>query len=102
MLVAIFISCSVTTEVQLVFTQPLVEIIVSSLCKKRRQTVNKEEIANIIFDYTPGGKGVYTSLHIMFKNGNQSDYFGCRSNPPCFTKEEIDYFNHEVKRLLGN
>jgi hypothetical protein len=101
-IVAIIISCSITTEVQLIFSYPLVEIIVSSLFKKRRQNVNKEEIANIIFDYTPSGRGVYTSLHIIFKNGNQSDYFGCRSNPPCFTKEEIDYFNNEVKRLLGN
>jgi hypothetical protein len=91
-----------TIEVQFVFSNPLVEIIRLSLCKKKIQAVHKEEIANIIFDYNEAPNGTYQSLHIMFKNGNQSDYFGCSSNPSCFTKYEIEYFNNEVKRLLNN
>ena len=101
-IVAICLSCFLTTEVKFVFSNSVVEIIVSRTCRKNRQIAQKEEIANIIFDYIETPKGVYQSLHIMFKNGIQNDYFGCKSNPPCFTKYEVEYFNNEVKRLLQN
>ena len=100
-IVGICLFCCITTEVHLAFSYPMVEIIVLSVCRKRRQTVHKDEIANIIFEYNEAQKGAYQSLHIMFSNGTQNDYFGFTSSPPCFTKYETEYFNNEVKRLLG-
>ena len=101
-IVAICLFCLLTTEIKFVFTNSFVEITVSYSCHKKKQIVQKEEIANIIFEYKERKKGVYHALHIMFKNGIQNDYFSFSSNPPCFTFYEINYFNNEVKRLLKN
>ena len=103
LIVSIILFCLVTTEVKFIFNEVSVNIIISKVCQKREQIVPKEEIANIIFDYEIQEKGkVYQELHIMFKNGIQYNYFGFSSNPPCFTKYEIIYFNKEVKKLLEN
>ena len=86
----------------------MVEITVFSVCRKKNRIIEKSEIANIIFEYIDNKKnkrnkdGAYHSLHIMFKNGIQEDYFSFNSSPPCFTKYEVDYFNNEIKRLLQN
>ena len=72
--------------------------------RKRKQIIEKSEIANIIFEHSErqigGRKRIFQSLHIMFKNGIQNDYFNFSSNPPCFTKYEVDYFNNEVKKII--
>ena len=99
---SICVFCLVTTEVMISFSNGMVEITESSVCRKNKKIVDKHEIANILFEYTAAGKGVYQSLHIIYNNGIQKNYFGCTSNPPCFTKYEVDYFNNEVKRLLEN
>ena len=101
-IVGISLFCSITTEVKFTFSKPLVDITISSMCKKKTQIVQMNEIANIIFDYNESRRGAYHVLHIIFKNGVQNNYFSFRSNPPCFTKYEIEYFNNEVKRLLEN
>ena len=89
--------CSIIIEVHLAFSNTSVEIIELSVCREKRQIVHKDEIANIIFEYNEGQEGGHQTLYIMFSNGTNNNYFG--SN--CFTKEEIEYFNNEVKRLLG-
>ena len=100
--------CTITTEVKFTFSHPMVEITVFSVCRKKNKIIEKSEIANIIFEYIDNKKnnrnkdGAYHSLHIMFKNGIQEDYFSFSSSPPCFTKFEVDYFNNEIKRLLQN
>ena len=97
---------TITTEVKFTFSNPMVEITVFSVCRKKNKIIEKSEIANIIFEYIDNKKnnrnkdGAYHSLHIMFKNGIQEDYFSFSSSPPCFTKYEVDYFNNEIKRLL--
>ena len=99
---SICVFCYVTTEVMISFSNGMVEITESSVCRKNKKVVDKREIANILFEYTAAGRGVHQSLHIIYNNGIQNDYFGNTSNPPCFTKYEVDYFNNEVKRLLEN
>ena len=102
-IVGIILFCKITIEVKFIFSNPMVEIIASSLCSKKNKIVEKSEIANIILEYNNIRQNrVYQSLHIMFKNGLENDYFGFTSNPPCFTKYEVDYFNNEIKRLLNN
>ena len=94
--------CTITTEVKFTFSNPMVEITVFSVCRKKNRIIEKSEIANIIFEYNENQRGAYHSLHIMFRNGNQDDYFSFSSSPHCFTKYEVEYFNNEVKRLLQN
>ena len=95
-IVGICLFCCITTEVHLSFSNPMVEIMVLSVCRKKRQIVHKDEIANIIFEYNEGQEGGHQTLYIMFSNGTQNDYFWCSN----FTKYEMEYFNNEVKRLL--
>ena len=100
LIVGIYLFYSITTEVKFIFSDPMLEINVSSVLRKKKRIVNKNEIANIIFEYSTKKKGAYHSLHIMFNNGIQENYFSCSCNPPCFTKDEIDYFNNEMKNHL--
>ena len=99
---AMCVFCLLTTEVIFKFSNEMVEITAFTLCKKRTKMVNKYELTNIIFEYSPRQKGVYHSLHILYNNGIQNNYFSFSSNPPCFTKYEVDYFNMEIKRLLDH
>ena len=101
-IVGIILFFKITTEVKFTFSNPMVEITSSTMCRRKAEILEKTEIANIVFEYIHSQKGVYQSLHVMYKNGVQNDYFGFKSNPPCFTKYEIDYFNDEIKRLLNN
>ena len=102
LIIAILISCLLTIEVKFTFIYSTVEIITSSVCWSKKKIVDIKEIADIYFEYTQKGRGVYHSLHIRFKNGIENSYFNLNSRPPCFTKYEVDYFNNEVKRLLEN
>ena len=99
-IVGIILFCTITTEVKFTFSKPLVDITVSTACRQKKQIVQMDEIANIIFDYYENGRKVHQVLNIVFKNGSQYSYFNFNSSPPCFTKYEIEYFNNEVKRLL--
>ena len=87
-----------------VVSYPMIEIITSSLFTSKSKIVNISEIGNIIFEYkfsyTKKRGGIYQSLHIMYTNGEQTDYFGFNTSPPCFTQYEVDYFNKEIKKLL--
>ena len=103
LIVGICLACKINVEVKLVVSYPMIEIITSSLFTSNKKIVNISEIGNIIFEYEVSNtskKSIYQSLHIMYTNGEQTDYFGFRSSPPCFTKEEVDYFNNEIKKLL--
>ena len=103
LIVGICLLCKINVEIKFVVSYPMIEIINSSMCKNNRKIVNISEIANITFEYEVSNtrkKSIYQSLHIMYTNGEQTDYFGFRSSPPCFTKEEVDYFNNEMKKLL--
>ena len=89
--IGIYQFCSITIELHLAFSNTMVEIIELSVCReKKRHIVHKDEIANINFEYNE-------SLHIIFSNGTQNDYFSTNY----YTKYEIEYFNNEVERLLG-
>ena len=99
-IVGIILFCTTTTEVKFTFSKPLVDITISTLCRQKKQIVQMDEIANIIFDYHEKGRKVHQELNIIFKNGTQYRYFNFNSSPPCYTKYEIEYFNNEVKRLL--
>ena len=103
LIVGICLLCKINVEIKFVVSYPMIEIINSSMCKNNKKIVNISEIANITFEYEVSNtrkKSIYQSLHIMYTNGEQTDYFGFRSSPPCFTKEEVDYFNNEMKKLL--
>ena len=103
LIVGICLLCKINVEIKFVVSYPMIEIINSSICKNNKKIVNISEIANITFEYEVSNtrkKSIYQSLHIMYTNGEQTDYFGFRSSPPCFTKEEVDYFNNEMKKLL--
>ena len=103
LIVGICLLCKINVEIKFVVSYPMIEIINSSMCKNNRKIVNISEIANITFEYEVSNtrkKSIYQSLHIIYTNGEQTDYFGFRSSPPCFTKEEVDYFNNEMKKLL--
>lgn len=100
LIVGICLFRCITTEVKFAFSHPMLEITVSSVLRNKKTIVNKNEIGNIIFEYTEARRGAYHCLHIMFNNGIQEDYFSCKTNPPCFTKYEIEYFNKEIKNLL--
>ena len=104
LIAAIIIFNTVTIEVKFTFSHPMVEIISSSMCKKKRLFVEKMEISEIFFEYTETNKkkGIYQALHIKFNNGNENTYFKIKSNPPCFTKYEVNYFNNEMKKLLSS
>ena len=85
---------------QFLFSNFEVEITESFFCRRRKKRiVQKEEIANIMFDYHQGKHSTSYSLHIMFKNGEQNNYF---EHSSCFTSHEVEYFNNEVRRLLDN
>ena len=80
----------------------MVEITVSKMCGTKKQFVEKREITEIFFEYTETEKkGTYQALHIKFNNGIENIYFKLKSRPPCFTKNEVDYFNNEMKKLLS-
>ena len=103
LIVGICLFFNIKTEIKFVVSYPMIEIIASSMCRTNKKIVNISEIANIIFEYegsTNNNGGIYQSLHIMYTNGEQKDYFGFTSTPPCFTKYEVDYFNNEIKKLL--
>jgi len=103
LIVGICLFFNIKTEIKFVVSYPMIEIIASSMCRTNKKIVNISEIANIIFEYegsTNNNGGIYQSLHIMYTNGEQKDYFGFTSTPPCFTKFEVDYFNNEIKKLL--
>ena len=109
--VIIFVSCLIpaillffllTVEVKFTFSHSMVEIIVSSVCWKKRQNVDKKEISEIFFEYSQRRRYVYNSLHIKFNNGIENNYFSFTSSPPCFSKFEVDFFNNEMKKNLRN
>ena len=104
LIVGICLFCKIKTEVKFIVSYPMIEIFTSSMCKTNKQIVNISEIENIVFEYKENNnnsrKGIYQSLKIIYTNGEQANYFGFRSSPPCFTKEEVDYFNIEIKKLL--
>ena len=103
LIVGICLLCKINTEVKFVVSYPMIEIINSSLFKTNKKIVNISEIGNVIFEYEVSGNsnsGIYQSLHIMYTNGEQKDYFGFTSTPPCFTKYEVEYFNNEIRKLL--
>ena len=103
LIVGICLEYKINVEVKFVVSYPMIEIITSSLFTSKSKIVNISEIGNIIFEYEvshTSKKSIYQSLHIMYTNGEQTDYFGFRSSPPCFTKYEVDYFNNEIKKLL--
>ena len=101
LVVGIFIFYYKTVEVKFIFSYPMIEIITKSMLKTNSMNVHKSEIANIIFEYNQTNSGTYQQLHILFKNGNQNNYFGFTTNPPCFTKYEIDYFNNEMNKFFN-
>ena len=105
LIVGICLACKINVEVKFVVSYPMIEIITSSLFKTNKKISNISEIANIIFEYdgsnNSGNGSIYQSLHIMYTNGEQKDYFGFSSTPPCFTRYEVDYFNNEIKKLLN-
>ena len=101
-IVGIILIFKKVNEVKFTFSNRMVEITSSTMCSRKTKILEKTEITNIIFEYNDIQKGVYQSLHIMYKNGVQNDYFGFKKNLPCFTKYEINYFNKEIKRLLNN
>ena len=86
-----------TVEVKFTFSHPMVEISVSSVLKIKKKFVEKKEISEIFIEYTEKPKGIYQALHVKFKDGIESIYFGSEF----FTKNEIDYFNNEIKKLLS-
>ena len=103
LIVGICLSCKINEEIKFIISYPIIEIITSSMCKSNTKIVNISEIGNIIFEYEVSNtrkKSIYQTLHIIYTNGEKTDYFGFRSSPPCFTKEEVDYFNFEIKKLL--
>jgi len=105
LIVGICLFYNIKTEIKFVVSYPMIEIIASSMCRTNKKIVNISEIANIIFEYdcskyNPNDSGIYQSLHIMYTNGEQKDYFGFTSTPPCFTEYEVDYFNNEIRNLL--
>ena len=103
LIVGICLEYKINVEVKFVASYPMIEIITSTMCKSNNKIVNISEIENIIFEYKESNtkkKSIYQSLHIMYTNGEQTDYFGFRSSPPCFTKYEVDYFNYEIRKLL--
>ena len=104
LIVGICLAYKINVEVKFVVSYPMIEIITSSMLKTNKKIVNISEIGNIIFEYDASnisGRGsIYQSLHIMYTNGEQTDYFGFSSTPPCFTRYEVDYFNNEIKKLL--
>ena len=104
LIVGICLACKINVEVKFVVSYPMIEIITSSLFTSKSKIVNISEIGNIIFEYkfsyTKKRGGIYQSLHIMYTNGEQTDYFGFNTSPPCFTQYEVDYFNKEIKKLL--
>ena len=97
----IIVFCLVTIEVKFTFSHPMVEITFSSMCWTKKQFVGKKEITEIFVEYTENKKGVYQELHIEFNIGIENIYFKLRSRPPCFTKNEVDFFNYEIKKLLS-
>ena len=101
LIVGICLCYNIKTEIKFVVSYPMIEIIASSMCITNKKIVNISEIGNIIFEYE-GSKNnsIYQSLHIMYTNGEQTDYFGFTSYPPCFTEYEVDYFNNEIRNLL--
>ena len=101
LIVGICLCYNIKTEIKFVVSYPMIEIIASSMCITNKKIVNISEIGNIIFEYE-GSKNnsIYQSLHIMYTNGEQTDYFGFSSKPPCFTKYEVNYFNNEIRNLL--
>ena len=79
----------------------MTEIIASSMCITDKKVVSISEIENIIFEYRVcNGNSIYQSLHIIYTNGEQKNYFGFQTSPPCFTEYEVVYFNNEIKKLL--
>ena len=104
LIVGICLFCNIKVEIKFVVSYPMIEIITSSMCKTNKKIVNISEIGNIIFEYDDSkynSNGIYQSLHIMYTNGEQTNYFGFNSSPPCFTKYEVDYFNNEIRNLLN-
>ena len=104
LIAAIYVFCSVTLEVKFTFSHPMVGITITSMCGTKKQFVEKKEITEIFFEFTETGteqKGAYQALHIKFNNGIENIYFKMNSTPPCFTKNEVDYFNNEMKELLS-
>ena len=101
LIVGICLCYNIKTEIKFVVSYPMIEIIASSMCITNKKIVNISEIGNIIFEYE-GSKNnsIYQSLHIMYTNGEQKNYFGFTSYPPCFTEYEVDYFNNEIRNLL--
>ena len=103
LIVGICLLYKINVEIKFVVSYPIIEIINSSMFKSNTKIVNISEIGNIIFEYEASNtkkKSIYQTLHIIYTNGEKTDYFGFRSSPPCFTKEEVDYFNFEIKKLL--
>ena len=101
LIAGIIVFCLVTVEVKFTFSHPMVEITVSSMCRTKKQFIEKKEITEIFFEYTENKNGVYQALHIKFNNGIENIYFKLRSRPPCFTKNKVDFFNYETKKLLS-
>ena len=100
LIVGICLFCNIKTEIKFVVSYPMIEIIVSSMCITNKKVVSISEIENIIFEYKDKINYIYQSLHIMYTNGEQKNYFGFNTSPPCFTEYEVVYFNNEIKKLL--
>ena len=103
LIVGICLFYNINVEIKFVVSYPMLEIIASSMLKTNKKIVSISEIENIFFEYEDSknnNSGIYQSLHIMYTNGEQKNYFGFNSSPPCFTKYEVDYFNNEIRNLL--
>jgi len=103
LIVGICLFYNIKTEIKFVVSYPMIEIIDSSMCKTNKKVVNISEIRSIIFEYGASDNsdgGIYQSLQIMYTNGEQTNYFGFTSSPPCFTQYEVEYFNNEIQKLL--
>ena len=101
-IIGVLLLCLNTIEVKFTFSHPVVEITTSSMCRTKNQIFEKSEISEIFFEYTEKRDGIFEALHIKFNNGIENIYFKISSRPPCFTKNEVDYFNNEIKKLLNN
>ena len=103
LILGILVFYCVTIEVKFTFSYPMIEITTSSIFITKSKLVGKSEISEIFFEYREiRNNGFYQALHIKFNNGSENRYFNFNSNPPCFTKNEVDFFNNEMKKYLSS
>ena len=102
-IIGVLLLCLNTIEVKFTFSHPMIEITTSSIFITNSKLVGKSEISEIFFEHRETrSNGFYQALHIKFNNGSENRYFNFNSNPPCFTKNEVDFFNNEMKKYLSS